>query len=150
MRLSNPVTSRSQIRQLAVQTLFQLEVNQSELDVEEAVQYALEAGRYPDEGFDSVQDKYLYSLIEGVMSHIVELDDEISQYLVNWSLPQIARIDLTILRLAFYEILFQEDIPDKVAIDEAVDLAKFFSNDRSRQFINGVLNQFLKTRTQAE
>lgn len=143
--MNKRVTKRYQVRELAVQTLFQLIDAPDYLTVDEAMSFALEAGSYPEEGYDEVGDKYLYTLIEGVQNNLTALDQQIEKYLTNWSLERLARIDLTILRLAFFEIFYvsDEEVPNNVAVDEAIDLAKIFSDDKSRKFISGLLANVL-------
>ena len=138
--------SRHQVREKAVQSLYQLVINQEDFTSEAAVDFALEAGNDPETGFQGVVDPYLVELVKGVVANQAAIDDLISQYLSKeWSLDRIANIDLTILRLAFYEVLFIEEdvVPAKVAVNEAIDLAKTFSDDKSRVFISGVLAKLL-------
>ena len=88
---------------------------------------------------------YISRILDGVLSHVTELDEKISAASVNWSLERIAKVDLTILRLATYEILYEDDVPGSVAINEAVDLANRYSDpDNSGRFINGVLGTILR------
>ncbi len=83
---------------------------------------------------------YLQTLVDGVLASQSDLDAQIDQYLsTGWQLKRIAKTDLVILRLAFYEIDDVEEVPNRVAVNEALELAKKFSDDRSRRFINGVL-----------
>ena len=79
-------------------------------------------------------------LIAGVESRIDEVDAVIEKSATNWSKDRIARVDLAILRLAIFELLFREDIPPVVSINEAIDLAKEFSSTEARKFVNGVLD----------
>lgn len=83
--------------------------------------------------------KYIDEISMGVMQKTEELDDKIKTYLKGWTMDRIGKTDLAILRLAVYEILYREDIPYKVSINEAVELAKRFCDDTSPSFINGVL-----------
>ncbi len=83
---------------------------------------------------------YLQKLVTGVLANQADLDAKIDQYLsTGWQLKRIAKTDLVIMRIAFYEIDYVEEVPDRVAVNEALELAKNFSDDRSRRFINGVL-----------
>jgi N utilization substance protein B len=79
-------------------------------------------------------------LIAGVESRIDEVDALIEKCATNWSKDRIAKVDLAILRLAIFELLFREDIPPVVSINEAIDLAKEFSSAEARRFVNGVLD----------
>lgn len=69
-----------------------------------------------------------------------KLDDMISQHLVNWKLDRIANVDRAILRLSVYEMVYQEDIPLSVSMNEAIELAKLFGDDKAPKFVNGVLS----------
>ena len=93
---------------------------------------------------------YISRILDGVLSHVTELDEKISAASVNWSLERIAKVDLTILRLATYEILYEDDVPGSVAINEAVELANRYSEPSSGRFINGVLGAILRDKEAAE
>ena len=92
----------------------------------------------PDPAYE--EDKaFIQALVEGVCAHTEELDGRISAYLRDWPLERIAKVDLAILRLSFYELLYLEDAPETVVINEAVEMAKRYSTDKSGAFVNGVL-----------
>ena len=80
-------------------------------------------------------------LIHGVLENLDEVDDEIRKYAENWDFERIAKMDLSILRLAIYELLKRLDIPPIVSINEAIDLSKQFSGPDSKRFINGILDK---------
>lgn len=83
------------------------------------------------------------ALGSAIVKHLQELDDIAAKAAPEWPIDQIASLDRNILRLAIYELLFYEDTPDKVAINEAVELAKLFGSDSSPRFINGVLGSLV-------
>ena len=87
---------------------------------------------------------FSWELIEGVWGNYLALDKVIEQFSKNWKVDRIGKIELTLLRLAIFEMLYREDIPPKVAINEAVELAKQFGDDRSRPFVNGLLDAAAK------
>ena len=89
---------------------------------------------------------YIGSVVQGVKENKPALDERIEKYLVNWTMERLARVDLAILRLATYEILYREDIPDAVAIDEAVELSHAYSTDQAGPFINGVLGNLTRAK----
>ena len=91
---------------------------------------------------------FIETLVKGVCGHAAELDDKITSYLRDWSLSRVAKVDLAILRLAFYELLYMKDVPETVVINEAVEMAKRYSTDKSGAFVNGVLGA-LSRREQA-
>jgi N utilization substance protein B len=94
----------------------------------------------------SIKDfSFVSSLVKGVISHQSELDSIIGPLAPEWPINQIAKIDLAILRMAIYEIKHKsEEVPPRVVINEAVELAKTFGSDSSSRFINGVLGSFYK------
>lgn len=126
-------------RMAAVQFLYQWEANK------------------PDELLDSVgtffsnqeenRDYYIFgeSLVLGAIENISEIDEAISKQAKNWKFDRIAKVDLAVLRLALYELLFRDDIPPIVSINEAIDLGKTFSNLESKRFINGILDEVKKS-----
>ncbi|MBQ8081860.1 MAG: transcription antitermination factor NusB [Clostridia bacterium] len=85
-------------------------------------------------------------IVSGVQEHAEELDEKISGFLRNWTIDRIARVDLAILRVAFYELLYDPETAPEVICSEAVDQAKRYSTDRSGAFVNGVLGAFLRDR----
>ncbi|MEY4452112.1 MAG: hypothetical protein RLZZ380_1233 [Actinomycetota bacterium] len=90
---------------------------------------------------------YARKAVLGVLQHQNEIDDELSTYAQGWSLTRMPALDRAILRLATWEILFNDEIPDAVAIDEAVEMAKEYSTDSSAGFVNGLLGKIVSTRT---
>ncbi len=79
-------------------------------------------------------------LIRGVLSKRTEVDAKIRSHADNWDFDRIAKVDLSVLRLAVYEMLFREDIPPVVSINEAIEIAKRFSTEESGRFVNGILD----------
>lgn len=94
-------------------------------------------------------DAFARELSHGVYEHLQELDTLIGRYAPEWPVEQIAVIDRNILRLAIYEIMFSRETPIKVAINEAVELAKAFGSDSSSRFVNGVLGTLVAKETVA-
>lgn len=84
-------------------------------------------------------------LYEGVRAHLSEIDAEIEQYAKDWSIGRIAKVDLSILRVAVYEILYESGIPVGATVNEAVEIAKEFGGEKSTGFINGVLGAVAKS-----
>jgi len=83
---------------------------------------------------------YALQLVNGVRDNLEELDANIGRHSQNWKVKRIAMVELTIMRLAVYEMICREDIPVKVAINEAIELAKTFGDNNSRNFVNGILD----------
>ena len=84
-------------------------------------------------------------LYEGVHAHLAEIDEEISAHAKDWSIGRIAKVDLSILRLAVYELLYEKGIPVGATVNEAVEIAKEFGGEKSAGFINGVLGAVAKS-----
>lgn len=142
--------SRHTIRKKAVQALFSMEFNQS-MTQTEAIDFVLTYNK-KDENDESVipHDEYLVFLVEGVCDNKEKIDQLVERHLKNWTIQRLPRLDLTIMRVAIYEMLTSDDMPLAVAINEAIQLAKIFSDDKSRRFINAVLANIKNELTEAE
>lgn len=90
---------------------------------------------------------FTQQLVNGVFAHKEEIDQLIKDHLINWSFERISLVDKAILRIAIYEILFEADIPYAVSINEAVELARKYGDDASSKFINGLLSNIVKKRS---
>ena len=122
--------NRRQLREYTFKLLFHANFYDKEELNEQADNY-LEECMYPEEG--------QLLLIEKEKEQLAEIDEEITQAAEGWKLSRMNKVDLSIIRLAAYELIFDEDVPGKVAINEAVELAKSYGGDESPQFVNGVL-----------
>ncbi|TAH33417.1 transcription antitermination factor NusB [Candidatus Saccharibacteria bacterium] len=89
---------------------------------------------------------FIEELVKGVADHEAELDDKLRPLAPEWPIEQIARMDRVVLRMGLYELLYATDVPPKVVINEAVELAKAFGGDNSSKFVNGVLGTALKAK----
>ncbi|MBN2652851.1 MAG: transcription antitermination factor NusB [Spirochaetales bacterium] len=131
---------RRQSRIIALQSLYSYEISRPNLD-------SLLTFEWLDEG-EGAKDKDLLFfasiLIRGTVENLSEIDSIIVQQLDHWSLDRIPKVDLSILRLATYELMFHEEIPGRVTFNEAVELAKEFGTDESYKFVNGVLDGISK------
>jgi N utilization substance protein B len=90
---------------------------------------------------------FIEELVKGVAQHETELDDALRPLAPEWPIEQIARMDRVVLRMGLYELTYEADVPPKVVINEAVELAKAFGGDNSSKFVNGVLGTALKNKT---
>lgn len=126
--------SRSRCREWALQFLYQ-----TEFIGERRVEDLRDFWGHFQEG-DAVP-AYLADLVEGVASHLDELDALIGRYSEHWRLERMTLVDRNLLRLAIYELLYRPDIPPKVVINEAVEMAKRFGTEASGAFVNGILDQ---------
>ena len=88
--------------------------------------------------------KFILDEAKGIINNKAQIDEIISDGLENWDIERLSKIDLSILRIAVYEIIFADDIPNAVAANEAVQLAQKFSGDRATKFINGILGNVIK------
>jgi N utilization substance protein B len=126
------VKARRRARAVALQTLF--EVDMAEHDPRRVLQQ-----RVADSGTEDDGAEFAQHLVEGVLDNLSEIDPVISEIAPEWPLEQMSPIDKNILRIAVFEMTFDPAIPTKVAINEAVELAKLFGSDSSRRFVNGAL-----------
>ena len=121
-------------RKLALSSIFSWSF--SEPDIDKNVETSAEILEEEGVSYDNELTKFI---VNGVREHTDEIDKIIEECAPDWPLDKIAKIDLVILRIAIFEILFGKKTPVKVAIDEAVEIAKEYGNDTSHKFINGVL-----------
>lgn len=141
-----PSLNRHQIREKALQAIFQIRSN-AELEREEAIKMALLSDS--EEGGGNIalpETPYLDELVNGVLDNEEAINEAIQPYLKNWTLNRLAKTDAIILQIATYEMVFSknEDVPQPVALNEAIELAKQYCDDSSRKFINAVLSNLLK------
>lgn len=147
--------SRRELREHIFRILFRKEFFVSPAEFEEQVTLYLDdlvgAGIPEDEEDDGTscqptteEAKYIVEKAGQVYLHATELDEKINSVAQGWKTKRMSRVDLTIIRLALYEILFDEQVPEKVAINEAVELAKKYGGDESPSFINGVLARLVR------
>lgn len=137
--------NRHEIREKAVQALFPFDFN-VELTKAQAIENALfiDDNDLLDEEQENFVPEYLDLLVTGIIERKVELDGVIEKHLSkSWTLKRIAKMDLIILRIAIFEMFYISDVDGKVAINEAIQLAKAFSDERSAKFVNGVLSNVL-------
>jgi|LFRM01.1.fsa_nt_gb N utilization substance protein B len=132
---------RKRTREIAMELLYQSTMN--EKSAEELMDDYFEDNQ--DDLMEDTDMEYLTDVLEGVLKNKEALDTFIEKYLVKWKLSRISKINLSILRLGTYELLYKKDIPQKVSISEAVEIAKKFSDETSGAFINGVLDKISKT-----
>lgn len=129
--------SRRSARKNAFFLLFQMDFNKAE-EYEQVKQIFFEE---KDEPVEEEDKQFIVSKVEGTRSHLEEIDTLIGESAKGWNTDRMSKVDLAILRLAVYELLFSGDTPVGVAINEAVELAKKFSSDEAPGFINGILGK---------
>lgn len=132
-------------RIIALQTLYEQELRldaaDTGFDVDEVLKRNI--GRYKE----SIEDlDFVTQLVKGVSAQAAELDAKLQPVAPEWPIDQIARMDRMVLRIGLYELENEADVPPKVVINEAVELAKAFGGDNSSKFVNGVLGTLLRSR----
>jgi transcription antitermination protein NusB len=132
-----PRESRHRGRETAIQMLYQWEVGKASMD---DVQTTFWVGPASDDVVSEEHRAFAMSLAEGVSARVSEIDPIIGEAAEHWRIERMNVMDRLILRLAVYEFLHQSDTPAKVVINEALELARTFSNDDSVRFINGILD----------
>lgn len=112
--------------------------------VDDVIESIITADSKEIESLEGEERAYFDKVSLGIKEHEAEIDKMILSKLKNWTIERIFKIDLAVLRLAVYEIMYFEDMPPKVAVNEAVELAKRYGNDASSNFVNGVLREIIK------
>lgn len=131
--------NRKKSREIAMKILYQMNINKEDYkSVKENLNEIID-----EQELKNVDFEYIDTIVNGVIEKQAELDTKIEENLKNWKLNRISKLNLCILRLSIFEILYLEDIPNKVSINEAVQLAKAYSEEKSHKFVNGVLARFL-------
>lgn len=133
--MSSQFTQRRECRAAALQFLYSWSINKP-ANLTDDLHVFFQGLEHPREHYAFAEE-----LIDGVLKNIDEIDGHIRTLAHNWEFDRIARIDLAILRLAIYEMLYRKDIPPVVSINEAIDLSKNFSTADSKRFINGILDR---------
>jgi N utilization substance protein B len=128
-------------RIVSLQTLYEYDFRS-----EDGVTTAEILNRNLQEFQDTIEDKtFVHDVVDGVVKHCAEIDGLIGPAAPEWPVDQIARIDKIVLRIGVYELMIKRDVPPKVAINEAVELAKAFGGENSSKFINGVLGTIYRS-----
>ena len=127
---------RTKARQFALQILYQIDIthDNSSASLENFWQAQTQ-------GLDSAIKQFTLELVKGMQEHREIIDRKIAQYAKNWELKRMAVVDRNILRQACFELLYRPDIPPKVSINEAIELAKHFSGVEAGKFVNGILDK---------
>lgn len=130
---------RSELRENIFKLLFRVEFNEKE-EMKEQVNLYFEDLPLEGEKVISEKDqKYIQNKYQAIVEKLPDIDKEIEEVSDGWQLSRMGKVELTIIRLALYEIRYDEDVPTGVAINEAVELAKKFGGDDAPSFINGIL-----------
>ena len=125
--------TRSELRETAMIILYQIDILKSQ-----KIEYQIE--EQINENLD-IDNEFVRNIVYGVITHQEEIDSLANKYMKNWTIDRIEKTGAAILRIGIYEILFEEDTPNIVAINEAIELAKKYSDDNVRKIINAVLDK---------
>jgi len=136
------LSARTKARKRAIDAIFAADIRKTPpLALLDLSKEQMEGHQNQDEIFD-----YARVLVEGVVAMHSDIDDQIETFSQGWAIDRMPSLDKAILRVALWEILFNDEVPDEVAIDEAVEIAKEYSTDDSGSFINGLLARISSTK----
>lgn len=131
---------RSQVREEIFKILFRLPFT-SKNEMKEQTEYSLEEL----EGKSEKNIIYIRDKVDNIIGNIDTIDNKIDECCEGWKLNRIGNAEIAIMRIAVYEIMFEEDVPDSVAVNEAVELSKLYCDDEAKGFINAVLSKVIKS-----
>ena len=151
--MSRKPLKRLALRVLAIQALYQLDVS-PEMHIVDALSLALECSEDSPYSIEAITEEellnevpeiaYSIALVRGVQNNVEKIDELIEKYLKGWKLNRIVRLDLIIMRVAIFEMTSPElEVPQTVALNEAIEIAKTYSDEKSAKFINGILSNLV-------
>jgi N utilization substance protein B len=130
---------RKQAREGTMKLLYQMEVNEDYSDDNIRV-------FFQNFSYDENEKQYIEDAVLTIKNNLEEIDKNMISHLQGWSINRLAKVDLAVLRIAIYEIIYRKDIPIEVSINEAIEIVKKYSTEESFKFINGVLGGFVRSR----
>ena len=131
--------NRRKSREIAMKLLFEMSINKE--NYEDIIENFKE---HTDADLQEIDMSYITKVLAGIHENGKEIDKNIEKHLIKWKLNRLSKMNLAILRISTYEILFEEEIPDKVSVNEGIELAKKYGEDSSPAFINGILAKMIK------
>ena len=131
---------RQKSREIAMELLFGMALSKN--SYEETIETFIEEYEMD---LNTIDLEYVKATVKVVNDNLEKIDGIVTESLVNWKLDRVSKVNLTILRLAVGEMLYVEDVPEKVAINEAIELTKKYSDEKSVSFVNGVLDKAFKS-----
>lgn len=137
--------SRRLARETALQVLFERDLTKESLNPVEMVDRWATEFVVPE-----VSRTFAHELVDGTIAHQVEIDQTIAAIAQDWTLNRMANVDRNVMRLATYEVLFCPDIPGRVSLNEAIELAKRFGGEESAKFVNGILDRVVSSVSKVE
>jgi len=132
---------RSKAREFALQILYQMDITRDEPDLSLANFWQ---ARTEEEEVKEDIKKFSAELVKGVADNFKVIDEKVSGYATNWQIQRMAVVDRNIMRMSCFELMFLPDIPPKVSINEAVELAKKYSGQEAAKFVNAILDKINK------
>lgn len=132
------MSARSKARKKALDILFEADVRQA--PVADAL---ADFARRRESAGQPPLNPFTVEIVQGVLDHWYEIDDVIMANSIDWPIDRMPRVDRNLIRIGVFELLWREDVPDKVAVAEAVGLAREFSTEESPRFVNGILAQVM-------
>lgn len=130
---------RKRSREIAMELLFSMEISKN--SYEQTIESFIE--NY-EMDLKTIDLEYIKEVMKSVVDHKEEIDEIIKNSLINWTIDRVSKVNLTIVRLAIAEMLYIDDVPEVVAINEAIELTKKYSDDKSVSFVNGALDKAFK------
>ncbi|MDB1940436.1 transcription antitermination factor NusB [Clostridium tertium] len=132
--------NRKRSREIAMELLFGMTLSKNTL--EETIEIFIEDYEM---NLKTIDLEYIKGILAKVEENITVIDQKIEEALTNWKIDRVSKVNISILRLAIAEMLYVEDVPEKVAINEAIELTKKYSDEKSVSFVNGVLDKAFKS-----
>lgn len=129
--------SRKLARELTMKVLFEMHIN-NDFNIQRVEHHLFEGS------IEEQQTDYIHNVLNETIQNLEAIDGIIEAYSTGWKLNRIANVDLAILRLAFSEIIYMKDIPYRVSINEAIELAKVYGSDETPNFVNGILGKYVE------
>ncbi|MGO1368808.1 MAG: transcription antitermination factor NusB [Senegalia sp. (in: firmicutes)] len=124
-------------RESTMKLLYQLELNKSfDKDIIDVF--------FEENEFTEDEKLYIENTVDNIEENITTIDETIEKYIKGWKKERLSKVDLAMLRIAVYEILYRDDIPTQVSINESIEISKKYSSEESSKFINGVLGSFVR------
>ncbi|MCB2288458.1 transcription antitermination factor NusB [Clostridium sp. CS001] len=130
--------NRRKSREIAMKLLFEMSINKE--SYEDTIESFKEN---TDIDLNDIDIAYITKVLAGIHENGKEIDKSIEKHLIKWKLDRLSKMNLAILRISTYEILFEEEIPDRVSVNEGIELAKKYGEDSSPAFINGILAKMI-------
>ena len=133
------MATRRDGREWALQIIFSMDLN-TRTDLDKVFEYFFEV--HADS--DVHTREFTESIVKGVVENRLKIDEKIEKYAEHWTISRMGVVDRNVLRIAIYELMFCKEIPAAVVLNEAIDLAKYFSNSDSGRFVNGILDRAVR------